>query len=102
MTIAYLTGEYPRATDTFIQREVAALRALGLDIATCTIRRTGPEHLTGPEQGVNPYRGGNRAEAVLWLPVVCHTFQANAARRHKAPRPIARSFRPVRPSRRNC
>ncbi|NDU99475.1 glycosyltransferase family 4 protein [Pseudoroseicyclus tamaricis] len=50
MTIAYLTGEYPRATDTFIQREVAALRALGLDVATCTIRRTGPEHLTGPEQ----------------------------------------------------
>ena len=26
MRIAYLTGEYPRATDTFIQREVAALR----------------------------------------------------------------------------
>ena len=48
--IAYLTGEYPRATDTFIQREVAGLRALGLTIATCSIRRTGPEHHTGPEQ----------------------------------------------------
>ncbi len=52
MKIAYLTGEYPRATDTFIQREVAALRALGFDIATCSIRRTGPEHLVGPEQMV--------------------------------------------------
>ena len=50
MKIAYLTGEYPRATDTFIQREVAALRALGFDIATCSIRRTGAEHLIGPEQ----------------------------------------------------
>lgn len=50
MKIAYLTGEYPRATDTFIQREVAALRGLGFDIATCSIRRTGPEHLIGPEQ----------------------------------------------------
>ncbi len=49
-TIAYLTGEYPRATDTFIQREVAALRQHGLDIRTCSIRRTGPEHLIGPEQ----------------------------------------------------
>ncbi len=49
-TIAWLTGEYPRATDTFIQREVAALRALGQPIETCSIRRTGPEHLTGPEQ----------------------------------------------------
>lgn len=48
--IAYLTGEYPRATDTFIQREVAALRALGFSIETCSIRKTGPEHIVGPEQ----------------------------------------------------
>ena len=32
--VAYLTGEYPRATDTFIQREVAALRAHGLTVET--------------------------------------------------------------------
>jgi glycosyltransferase involved in cell wall biosynthesis len=48
--IAYLTGEYPRATDTFIQREVAALRARGLTVETCSIRRTGAGHHTGPEQ----------------------------------------------------
>lgn len=48
--LAYLTGEYPRATDTFIQREVAALRMLGRDVVTCSIRRTGPEHHVGPEQ----------------------------------------------------
>jgi glycosyltransferase involved in cell wall biosynthesis len=50
LRIAYLTGEYPRATDTFIQREVAALRALRLSVETCSMRRTGPEHHTGPEQ----------------------------------------------------
>jgi len=50
MKIAYLTGEYPRATDTFIQREVAGLRALGLTVETCSIRRTGAKHLVGPEQ----------------------------------------------------
>ncbi len=50
MKIAYLTGEYPRATDTFIQREVAALRGLGFDVLTCSIRRTGPAHLVGEEQ----------------------------------------------------
>lgn len=49
-TIAYLTGEYPRATDTFIQREVAALRELGFRIETFSIRRTGAEHIVGPEQ----------------------------------------------------
>ena len=48
--IAYLTGEYPRATDTFIQREVAALRALGQPVETCSVRRTGSEHLVGEEQ----------------------------------------------------
>ena len=50
MRIAYNTGEYPRATDTFIQREVAALRSLGVDVITCSIRRTAAEHHVGPEQ----------------------------------------------------
>ena len=48
--LAYLTGEYPRASDTFIQREVAALRDLGHEVLTCSIRTTGAEHLVGPEQ----------------------------------------------------
>jgi glycosyltransferase involved in cell wall biosynthesis len=48
--LAYLTGEYPRASDTFIQREVAHLRALGHHVLTCSIRTTGAEHLVGPEQ----------------------------------------------------
>ncbi|MGI9598347.1 MAG: glycosyltransferase [Acidimicrobiales bacterium] len=48
--IGYLTGEYPRATDTFIQREVAALRSRGFEVDTFAVRRPGPEHLTGPEQ----------------------------------------------------
>lgn len=48
--IAYLTGEYPRATDTFIQREVAALRAQGFEVLTNTIRATDAAHHVGPEQ----------------------------------------------------
>ncbi len=48
--VAYLTGQYPRATDTFIQREVAALRALGLKVETCSIRRSSAAHLVGVEQ----------------------------------------------------
>jgi colanic acid/amylovoran biosynthesis glycosyltransferase len=50
MRIAYLTGEYPRATDTFIQREVAGLRELGVEVYTFSVRRTGDEHIVGPEQ----------------------------------------------------
>lgn len=48
--IAYLTGEYPKVSHTFILREAEALRGLGLDVLTCSVRRTGPENLTGPEE----------------------------------------------------
>ena len=48
--IAYLTGEYPRATDTFIQREVMALRERGITVFTNSIRKTDALHLVGEEQ----------------------------------------------------
>src|SRR5437763_3741613 len=38
LRVAFMTGEYPRATDTFIQREVAALRALGHHVQTFSVR----------------------------------------------------------------
>lgn len=47
--VAYLTGEYPRASHTFIQREVAGLRALGLTVRTCSIRDTDPAEHVGAE-----------------------------------------------------
>lgn len=61
--VAYLTGEYPRATDTFIQREVAALRLHGLTVETCSIRRTGPEHHVGEEQRIEAARTFHVLEA---------------------------------------
>lgn len=65
LRIAYLTGEYPRATDTFIQREVAALRARGLTVETCSMRRTEAEHHTGPEQRTEAARTFHVLEATL-------------------------------------
>ncbi|MGB5975244.1 MAG: glycosyltransferase, partial [Nodosilinea sp.] len=50
MRTAYFTGTYPRATDTFIQREVVGLRSLGLDVSTFSVRRPGDENIVGPEQ----------------------------------------------------
>lgn len=63
MKIAYLTGEYPRATDTFIQREVAGLRDAGLAVETCSIRRTGAEHHVGEEQRAEAARTFHVLEA---------------------------------------
>jgi len=39
MTIAYITSRYPYVSHTFILREILALRALGLDICTFSVRR---------------------------------------------------------------
>jgi colanic acid/amylovoran biosynthesis glycosyltransferase len=46
--IGYFTNTYPRATDTFIQREVLGLRALGIDVRTYSVRRSGADHDVGP------------------------------------------------------
>lgn len=45
--IAYLTGQYPEVSLTFIQREVEALRELGAEVLTCSVRRTPPEQHPG-------------------------------------------------------
>ncbi len=50
MKIGYLTGEFPRATDVWIQREVAGLRSDGFDVQTFAVRRTDATHMVGPEQ----------------------------------------------------
>ncbi|BAU06864.1 glycosyltransferase [Fischerella sp. NIES-3754] len=50
MRIAYLTGEYPRATDTYIQREVITLREMGVDVHTFSVRRTDDRHMVALEQ----------------------------------------------------
>lgn len=44
MAVAYFTHQYPRATDTFIQREVEYLRLHGLEVRTYSVRRSGSEH----------------------------------------------------------
>lgn len=48
--IAYVLGEYPLVSLTFIQREIAALRDLGLEVTTCAMRRTDPGQHRGPAE----------------------------------------------------
>ena len=50
LRIAYMTGVYPRATDTFIQREVAALRQQGVHVETFSLRPPADKEIVGPEQ----------------------------------------------------
>ena len=48
--LAYLCGQYPRATDTFIQREVAALRADGIHVEMISVRRPSALEFGSDEQ----------------------------------------------------
>ena len=50
MRIAYLTGEYPRVTDTFIQLEVAELRRLGATVQPYSVRHPKAEQALSPSQ----------------------------------------------------
>jgi colanic acid/amylovoran biosynthesis glycosyltransferase len=45
LRIAYLVGRYPGVSHTFIQREVVALRSLGVDVSTFSVWRTDPQEL---------------------------------------------------------
>ncbi|MDP3194728.1 glycosyltransferase [Tabrizicola sp.] len=48
--IAYLTGDYPKVSHTFIQREVQAVRDSGLKVLTCSIRQPPESEFKGQEE----------------------------------------------------
>jgi glycosyltransferase involved in cell wall biosynthesis len=48
--IAYLTGDYPKVSHTFILREVQALRAHGMQVLTCSIRQPPEAEFKGQEE----------------------------------------------------
>lgn len=47
MKIAYLISLYPAQSHTFIEREIAGLRALGVEISTFSVRRPRPGDVLG-------------------------------------------------------
>jgi glycosyltransferase involved in cell wall biosynthesis len=50
--VAYLTGEYPKVSHTFIEREVAAVRAAGIPVITCTVRRAAPKDVLSDQKAI--------------------------------------------------
>ncbi|MHA7875715.1 glycosyltransferase [Roseivivax sp.] len=88
--IAYLTGHYPRASHTFIEREVAALRALGHEVLTCSVRRTPRSELSGPAQEAEQAKTWHLLEAAR-RPAELIGAHAHALRHH--PRRWLRALR---------
>jgi len=81
MRIGYLTNHYPRATDTFIQREVAALRTRGFEVRTFSVRRAGSEHEVSPQVATE-----RRATHYLLPAGLIRILKANAAAFIRGPR----------------
>ncbi len=50
LRIAYITGSYPKASHTFIQREIAGLRRRGIEVLPTAVRLPAEEDLIGPEE----------------------------------------------------
>ena len=48
--VAYLTGEYPKVSHTFIQREIEALRRLGVPVQTFSIRRSASKDILADQR----------------------------------------------------
>lgn len=48
--IAYLSGEYPKVSHTFILREIEALRQQGIEVLSCTVRRAHDRDVVGADQ----------------------------------------------------
>jgi len=48
--VAYLTGDYPKVSHTFILREVQAVRAAGVEVVTCSIRRPPASEFKGQDE----------------------------------------------------
>ena len=75
MKLAFLCSEYPAISHTFVLREIAALRRLGLEIATFSLRRTPEEKLLSERDreaaattfAILPPRWGRLLATHLWL-----------------------------------
>lgn len=77
--IAYLCGEYPTATNTFIQREVAGLRRAGIHVETLAIRAPKPSERGGDEQQAERERTRYILPCSPWRLFLSHIRLAAAA-----------------------
>ena len=75
MKIAYLVSRYPDVSHTFILREVRALRALGVEIRTFSVRRPSDRNVLGSDaqqeaattEWLVPARAGRLLLAFAWF-----------------------------------
>jgi glycosyltransferase involved in cell wall biosynthesis len=92
LRLAYMTGQYPRVTDTFIQREVATLRSLGYHVQTFSVRKPPDTESVGSETAAE------RNSTTYLLPPI-ELFKAHFVQLLSSPR---RYFSALALAARNC
>ena len=92
MPIAYLASRYPQVSHTFIQREVLALRAAGLDVDTFAIRRAQPGEVLSDADRAEAARTTSLLPVGLPRVLAVHA-RAFAARPGRYLRTLARALR---------
>lgn len=92
LRLAYMTGQYPRVTDTFIQREVATLRGLGYHVQTFSVRKPRDAESVGSETTAE------RISTIYLLPPI-ELFRAHFVQLLSSPR---RYFSALALATRNC
>lgn len=88
MRIGYLTSRYPAVSHTFIRREVAAVRARGIDVHTFAVRHPATSELRGEDDRAELARTWAILPARPWKILEAHAH--GIARR---PRSYARTLR---------
>ena len=95
-SIAYVIGRYPEPSETFVRREVACLRRMGIGVTVLSLRKPAE-----PEEGVvyrPPLLSAATATAFLWLithPVSCLKALGIVLRLVAAPAEMLRALRNV-------
>jgi glycosyltransferase involved in cell wall biosynthesis len=94
--IAYMTGQYPTASDTFIQREVAQLRASGMTVRTFAVRRP----FDWNDNAADPALETERGQTTYLLPCgIARMAGAHLSMLLRHPRNYARAMRLAHASR---
>jgi colanic acid/amylovoran biosynthesis glycosyltransferase len=96
MRMGYSTGSYPAVSHTFIQREIAHLRRMGLDIETFGVRRPDDKEIVGKEQvrerDTTHYLLPTSVQTLLWSHLRC---LVRRPRRYVATFRLAMAMRPA-------
>jgi len=75
MSIGYVISKYPAISHTFIQREIVALRGLGVDVHTFSVRQPPSEEMLTDTDRAERNRTCHLLPTSFWKLLQCHAIE---------------------------